>query len=150
MNEVDNSTTEMVRNSDNASDANIINTESLSNVAQLSNKKDTIASWSYDNWNGIPTGLEPASITLIHQKTTSNIDWRSSRLGNMFGLTNMITGNVTEEKNEEVVEKPLTVDKNNMNNSTLTPPRSGTIQSDEVMGNSKSNIDDKIKNKKFY
>ena len=62
---INNFTTELIRNSDEASDANITTTESLSNVSQLPNKQETIKSWTDEDWNSTPTGLELASITPI-------------------------------------------------------------------------------------
>ena len=66
--------------------------------------------------------------THIRQKTTNKIDLRSPCLGNMFGLTKMITGTVFEEDTEDEVDKLSAVNNNNMNKSdTLTPTWSGTI-----------------------
>ena len=60
---------------------------------------------------------------------------------------NMITGTVSEEDTEDDEDKLSAVKNNNMNKlDTITPPKSGTIQIDEAMDDTKSPIDDKVKN----
>ena len=66
----------------------------------------------------------------------------------MFGLVNIIAGTVPEEDTEDDEDKASAVNSNNMNKlDVLTPPRSGTIQTDEAMDDIKSTIDDNIRKK---